>query len=99
MENWYFILFDLAFLALIALLFYRFQRKRIIRSDKLELIALLSGFIEKLPPDYHDVLRISLESRDWSKLKEDLLNLPKALQTPDDEFQKIISDLEFFRKN
>tara|TARA_Y100000768_G_C23991451_1_gene693945 strand:+ start:20370 stop:20669 length:300 start_codon:yes stop_codon:yes gene_type:complete len=99
MENWYFILFDLVFLALIALLFYRFQKKRIIKNDKLELIAQINNLIEKLPFEYHDVLRISLESRDWQKLSEDLLNLPQDLQTPKDEFQKMIDDLRFFTRN
>lgn len=99
MENWYFILFDLVFLALLGLLFYYFQKKRIIRSAKLELIDQINTFILTLPEDYRQFLKVSLENQAWEELHTDFQKLPKDLRKPEDKFQKLIQDLEFFIKN
>ena len=99
MEFWYLILFDLAFLALLGLLFYRFQRSRIIRSDKLELISRLNAFIESLPKEYSENLFLSLQTQSWPELKRDLKQLPEHLKNSEEEFEALLKDLEFFIQN
>tara|TARA_Y100000031_G_C8116449_1_gene336115 strand:- start:547 stop:846 length:300 start_codon:yes stop_codon:yes gene_type:complete len=99
MEFWYFILFDLAFLALLGLLFYRFQKSRIIRSDKLDLISRLDSLIDNLPSEYAEPFRLNLETQSWETLKQDLENLPTEYQTRIEGFQSLIDDLDFFIKN